>query len=325
MGQDELMKSSFDANIGTVGTTGSSSTTQKLDLIIDKLEEINNTLNKAYNFEPEVKEDIPEVNEEIINTPETPVEEPVAEATEVPTEEASIEEDTFTPVNVDVMPIEEKIEEVPAVNADIQVEEPVNEELDVEEVNDDSNVMSIDEMLASGQTDEAPIEEPVVEVPYEEPITTPAQEAKEEPIVTPIEETPIQPVEIPDLEVTPAIESVATEEVNLDAPMVETDPIGTEPIPTTEPVPLPTEPVTLPIEPTTDPVPLPVEPTIETTPTIENSDKKYKIVTDLYVGMTGDNTEVKTEGQHRTLTVTNNEKIKSLKQEDKILVMSNAA
>lgn len=317
MGQDELMKSSFDANIGTVGTTGSSSTTQKLDLIIDKLEEINNTLNKAYNIEPEVKEDIPKVNEEIINTPETPVEEPVAEATEVPTEEASIEEDTFTPVNVDVMPIEEKIEEVPAVNADIQVEEPANEEK-AEEVNDDSNVMSIDEMLASGQTDEAPIEEPVVEVPYEEPITTPAQEAKEEPIVTPIEETPIQLVEIPDLEVTPAIESVATEEVNLDAPMVETDPIGTEPIPTTEPVPLPTEP-------TTDPVPLTVEPTIETTPVIENSDKKYKIVTDLYVGMTGDNTEVKTEGQHRTLTVTNNEKIKSLKQEDKILVMSNAA
>ena len=57
------------------------------------------------------------------------------------------------------------------------------------------------------------------------------------------------------------------------------------------------------------------------TPTVQTEKKDFKDVTELFAGMTS----VSTEGQHRTLLVTDNEKFKQVKQAEKALVMGNVA
>lgn len=73
----------------------------------------------------------------------------------------------------------------------------------------------------------------------------------------------------------------------------------------------------------------PITPVIETPVSVEPEivipKKNYINVTEDYIGMTIPGNEVKTEGQHRTLLVTDNEKFKQVKQAEKALVMGNVA
>lgn len=345
MEQEELMKSSFDSNIGTIGSNGNtSSIDESLKEIISKLDEINNTIKGVYNLE-EKNEQVIESNE--VEIPEeTPViEEPIIEATTEPVVDnsnVSQEEPVISVVptveNENITPV---VEETSVEDTFTPVEAPVSIEEPKEE---NSNVISMDELLSSmNEASEKPVEEPldaVVPLTYEEPKETIAPVVNEE-IKPVVEETPIveesKPIETPVVaeEIKPAVESTPIiEEPKVETPVMEdakpveevVAPVVAEEIkPTVEITPvMETSKVEVPVvEETVAPVVAEAPTLVVEEPKVEEPiNNKCSIVTPLYVGMS----EVKTGNDpHRVIAIADNNAFNKKQSEEKALVMNKIA
>ena len=312
--------------VGTVGAqTDTSSIDKSLKEIIDKLDEINNTIKGSY----EKKEEI--VEQPVIETPvveetieEPKVEAPVIEDVVLPTEpviEAPVVE---TPVVPAIEPVveEPKIEEITEVVEEPKIEDtfsPVEEPVSIEEPKNDS-IISMDDLLAEDTPTVVPYEEPkveeatpVVETPSIEPVVTPVVDtpvAPIEPVAAPVESVaapvvePVQNIEVPTIEIpaAPAIEPAVTPVV--DTPVVET-PVA------------PIEPVVAPVENVATQAPAVEAPVVA--PAAPVSDK-YTVVTNMYPS----SLEVKTGNEpHFVVPVADNSKL--TKKDEKTLIMNKTA
>ena len=325
MSVDEAMKSSFDA-VGTVGGTPK----QPSDMIekIYELEKENNSILKSIqenmnitkeNSNPIVDEIVSQLDKtEIIDTAPVAPEVPGVDASEkienvVPEQKEVLEElnsdtNTFSPVNVDSISLDETesvekldavspvLTEIPSNEFTLSTESPV---VPVEEKKEETeNILSMNDILASENKVEEALaeEEKITPIPLEEPII------------------PITPVENPSVteEVKPAInipEAPKAEETI----KIENKPIIDQPATNNDVIDL-TKSIN---EIGTG---LSSEPVKEVAPQPITSNKSFSDVTQLYVDLS----EVKTgENQkQRILSVDSNDSLKNVSLPEKTLVMN---
>lgn len=285
-------------NFGPVGTVGSMQNVEnktindKLDQIIDGINEINTKIigaNPEITEVPQIVEEVPVVEEIKKETIEPETENFTAELDEVvkelnekkltevePVKEKINNNETTQDFSNEINSIMKELEKQSAPAVEENTFTPVNVGTlpTVEEQKEENGFVDINTLLSEN------IEQPVVEqtIPVQPTEQVPvAPVVQEAPVVTPTVEQPVTPVET----VAPVVPVV--QETPVVAPIVEQ----------------------------------PVAPVVD-------QNKNYNVVKDEYIGMTIPGNEIKTDGSpQRVMTVLSNEKIQA-KSTEKTLVMNNA-
>ena len=318
MQQEELMKSSFDANIGTLGSSpvNTPDIEEQLREIQKGIEELkNNTKDiigmisdkekKSVEEIASEKSQIDESNNEIepsienVETPAAPIAEPVTQV-ETPVESEKTLEDTSSVEEAPVIEettapvMEESDVNIPAVEETFSpVEEPVS--IDEPKIEDNNDVISIDDILASA--DET--KEEVTPIAYEEPIAEDTSAEKEKAIVEP--EAQIEAPAKPIVESSPAVAETPAAPTTEPVTQVETPSV----VPAVDAI---TKAPARAIDSVASATPVVEEKTIvEPEATVQSNSATYTIVLPLYVGMS----EVKTGNDpHRVIVTENNNALK---------------
>lgn len=304
---EENMISSFP-DLGITGSESVSTTDQKLDKIIKNQEKMISIL-QGKNLE----------KEETVTIPEPVKEETVSEIVDDPVE--TIKSETFVEPPIVEQPISLENESVPKqedFTSTPEVEEEVKEEpfnpVNVDTINEEPlDVPNITEL-----TDSKPLDIPTIEEQKNNESPKSAFTSIDEILSAVDEKLEQESVETLTSEINDTEEPkvISMSSIIKEQPVVE-QPVIRPMVEAKEEIPVETI-----VAPEEKNIPE-VVPEVSTnvTPTVQTEKKDFKDVTELFAGMTS----VSTEGQHRTLLVTDNEKFQQVKQDEKTLVMSNAA